>query len=103
MSASIYFNRDGGRQCIFLAGSSEIENRWLPIIQNHQLGCLEVVFSAGISIDAGVHAQLLHELAVIQRELEAALPFEGVVSRIHRLLEFLRSNEPNEALGLYIG
>lgn len=106
MSLSIYLrSHDGTERAIPVAGSSELDSLWRPLIAAHDLHYLDYILSAGLSVNDDNYADVVAELETLCREIAAGADTaeHSARSRCFRLLELVQLTPPGSAETIYIG
>lgn len=90
-----------------VAGATEIESFWKPLIETHELIWINQIIGAGVSIDAENHQAILDGLSII---LAAMLDLgydrhdpASPAARTGRLVDLIKDHHPDGRIHLYIG
>lgn len=106
MSLSLYLRSvDGAERVIPIAGSSELESLWRPIIAAHDLHHLDYILSAGLSVNDDNYADVVAELETLCREIAVRIDAAEHAGRSQcvRLLALVQTTPPGSAETIYIG
>lgn len=108
MGASVHYRGGaaGDGDLFPLAGQTEIERLWQPIIQSENLPLLAQAFSAGLTIDRQYHAEFGREITVVLRTLESIDDSQRNVDAIRRcrlLHDLLERYPPDAEVEIYVG
>lgn len=108
MSFSIYISQPGQPDdMIPIAGLTELETVWIPIIREHQLVYLNHAISSGLSITEENKTEVLSELSLLMAALDDPITqacqsgTQTTVAKIRRLIHRIRSSSNSE--NLYMG
>ncbi len=108
MGVSVHWSEKGNDGSVLtVAGQSEVEALWFPIIRQKQLVWLELALTAGVSVDPENYSQLLEEVAIVQQEIESRTAFVedpvNPVYRCRRLYAILVDHPPSKGYSVYLG
>lgn len=108
MSVAVYYGKGNAKdEYVPVCGQSEVESLWAPIIATSALPILEVAVTGGLSVDDALYSDLLKEVKVVCREIEARVPYMEDVGnatfRCRRLRRILETHPPKDGWRLYIG
>jgi hypothetical protein len=108
MGVSIHYgDGDLDPSIIPLAGQSEIDDLWMPIIRTRGLDLLDICMTAGLPVDTNNYSQLLEEVSTMQEKIESIRKYvddpANPVFRCRRLYSILVNNPPSAGYEVYIG
>jgi hypothetical protein len=108
MGVSIHYGRGEDASAVVpLAGQSEIDQLWMPIIQKCGLVLLEVCMTAGLAVDAENYSQVLEEITTIQKEIEETISYvddpTNPAFRCRRLHDIVSTHPPGKGFSVYVG
>jgi len=89
-----------------VAGSTELESLWKPIIHENNLYQLDYIVTAGLRIDGDNYLEVLKEIRVMQDIIERQYRKDeegSPAARCSRLMEIVSTFEPTGPTSIYIG
>ncbi len=90
-----------------VAGATEVNELWLPVIQNKSLKLLEVIVTGGLTVSAEYHAGVTDELTTLMNSFNPPgepHPRPGTpADRCLHLIRTLAANPPNGNTTVYVG
>lgn len=107
MGVSIYIkNNDECNSIVSLAGQSEVDKLWMPIVQRAGLQFFDLCFSAGLAVDQANYPNVLNEALVLLKGIEEIVEFlpdvGNPVFRCRRLVNLLTENPPDQHRQIYV-
>lgn len=90
-----------------VAGASELDSLWKPIIQRKSLGYLDYIVTAGLSIDEENQVFVRDELQILLAEIQRTFSGEDdghySIARCQRLFDVIANFDPQSAHQLHVG
>jgi hypothetical protein len=89
-----------------IAGNTELESLWKPIIRQNVLSYLDYIVTAGLSLDSDNHLAVRRQLQVLLAAIETQCSIDekgSPAARCKRLFEIASSFDPNSSNDIYIG
>ena len=89
-----------------VAGSTELESVWKPIIQQNELNYLDYIVTAGLSLDSENYLAVQNELQILLTAIEtqSSKDEEGSpAARCNCLVELVSNFDPKGSTSIYIG
>jgi len=108
MALAVYFKNTGTDESntIPIAGASELETLWKPIIHEKELSYLDYIVTAGLTLDGENYLAVQNELRILQTAIEAQYCKDedgSPAARCNRLVELVSSFDPGGSTNVYIG
>lgn len=108
MALAVYLTKTDTNETstVPVAGSTELESLWKPIIHENALSYLDYIVTAGLSLDGENYLSVQKEFRILLAAIETQYRRDeegSPAARCTRLVELVSSFDPRGSTSIYIG